>query len=183
MCLRIPQGQADSDKAAAHGFIGEIYELVKKATKRGESRINSKSQDKKHVSVGSKGVKEAICGRFSNIHRQGMPPQGILILTWRALAGTGALKLRSLTCDMPDVPTKSVFGTNRVLPLPGTTGEVDADEHDSANQVEQSPKLLALSSSLGESVLGTHAEFSPAIEHLKVVPAKIKSTSASGASR
>lgn len=48
---------ADNDKAAAHRFIGEIYESVKKATKRGGSRINSKSQDKKHVSVGFKGAK------------------------------------------------------------------------------------------------------------------------------
>ena len=47
-------------------------------------------------------------------------------------------------------------------------------------QAEQSPKLLALSSSLGESVHGTHAGLPPATEHLKVVPAKIKSTSASG---
>lgn len=34
---------------------------------------------------------------------------------------------------MPDVPMKSMFGTNRVLPLPGATGDVDADEHDSTN--------------------------------------------------
>lgn len=150
---------------------------------------------------------------------------------------------------------KSVFGTNRVLPLPDTTGEVDAHEHDSTNQMsirvfrwifsvclasahplpfkmnavwdtgvgqgraweaslysvpfspelasapnfhgqpiytakcrfailqaEQCTKLLVPSSSLGESVLGTCAGFSPAIEHLKIVPAKIRSISASGVS-
>lgn len=54
-----------------------------------------------------------------------------------------------------------------------------AKRHFAILQAEQSPKLLAL----GESVLGTCAGFSPAIEHLKVVPAKIKSTSASGVSQ
>lgn len=43
---------ADNIKAAAHRFIGEIYEPVRKATETGGKRINSKSQDKTHVSGG-----------------------------------------------------------------------------------------------------------------------------------
>lgn len=54
--------------------------------------------------------------------------------------------------------------------------------HFAALQAEQSLELLAPSSSLGESVLGTHTGLSTAIEHLKVVPAKNKSTSAPGVS-
>lgn len=47
---------ADNVKAAAHRFSGEIYEPVRKATKKGGSATKSKSQDKKHVLVGFKGV-------------------------------------------------------------------------------------------------------------------------------
>lgn len=52
---------------------------------------------------------------------------------------------------MPDVPVKSVFGTDVVLPLPGTTGEVDADEHSSTNQA------LKLLDECSESLLSKHS--------------------------
>lgn len=48
---------ADNVKAATPKFIGGIYEPPRKATKKGGSRIRSKSGDKEHVSVGLKGVK------------------------------------------------------------------------------------------------------------------------------